>query len=143
MDTPDKRPKHFYFSPVWTIGNILFLLVSLGSLVATFVGGLIVITKMQDTSQEIPNLVMVSKTNSLDIAVLKDQQRNLDGKYGEIMLELSRLDAKLDKQNDYLFESLQRIDRKQKNSYRPGNPPIPGILEQVSTGGIRNKAPSQ
>lgn len=143
MDTPKERPRNFYFSPVWTIGNVLFLLVSLGSLVATFIGGLIVITKMQDTSAQIPSLISTTKEHGLAIAVLQDQQRNLDSKYSEIMLQLSRLDAKLDKQNEYLFDSLQHLDGKQKNSYRPRNFLIPGISAKVSTVGVGNTAPPQ
>lgn len=136
MDTLDEPKKHFHLSNVWTVGNTFSLLTSLGSLVIMAVGGVMMLTRMQTASQEIPNLLEVTKAQSLDIAVLKDQQRNLDGKYTEIMLQLSRLDAKLDKQNEYLFDSLQRISGRQKNSYQSRNSSFPGILEKVST--VRN-----
>lgn len=117
MDTSEKPSRPTYFYPIWTIGNVLSIVVSLGSIVVMIVGGFMVLARMQTSSEQIPSLLLITKEQSMDIAVLQDQQKNLDGKYAEIMLQLSRLDAKLDKQNDYLFESLQHINSKQKNSY--------------------------
>lgn len=136
MDIPEKLSKNFYPSAIWAIGNLLSLLISLGSVIIVF-------TRMQDASRQIPSILITDRELALNVAVLQDQQRNLDGKYAEIMLQLSRLDAKLDKQNDYLFDSLQHLDGKQKNSYRPRNFLIPGISPKISTIGVGNTAPPQ
>lgn len=72
--------------------------------------------KMQDASQQIPTLAFRTSEQATDIAILREQQKNLDGKYAEIMLQLARLDAKLDKQNEYLFSSLQHTSHNQKDT---------------------------
>jgi hypothetical protein len=86
------------------------------SLLAMGVGGLLILSKMQEASARIPDITTITNNHALEIAVLQEQQKGLERKYGEIMLQLSRLDAKLDKQNEYLFNSLERISRSQKGS---------------------------
>jgi hypothetical protein len=132
--------KHIRFPNIWTIGNVFSLLTSVSSLLVMGIGGLLVITRMENDSKQIPSLLLTTKEQSLQIAVLQDQQRNLDSKYGEIMLQLSRLDAKLDKQNEYLFDSLQRINGRQKNSYTPGYYGIPKFSTGFSSAKIGSPA---
>ena len=110
MLAPDSPLKGF--RNIWTVGNILSLLTSISSLIVMGVGGVVVFTRVEGNSAQIPNLLLTTKQQDLEIAILKEQQRNLDGKYGEIMLQLTRLDAKLDKQNEYFVDSLQRTKTK-------------------------------
>lgn len=135
MDTSDDPSQ---LSRNWTMGNTFFLLTNLGSLIIMITGGLMMLARMQTSTQAIPSLIETVRIQSLSIAVLQEQQRNLDGKYNEIMLQLARLDAKLDKQNDYLFESLQRFKDRQKNSYSPGNSNTSRFPIPISTTGLRS-----
>src|ERR1700743_1960919 len=96
-----------------SIFHLISVLLSLGTMI---MGGMLIFSKLQNDSQQIPSLVLITRQQSTDIAILKEQQRNLDGKYAEIMLQLARLDAKLDKQNEYLFSSFQRYSRNPKDT---------------------------
>lgn len=104
------------YPPYSRAGTLFHILASLFSILVVVLGGIMGFTKIEGASAKIPDLVTTMNSQALEIAVLKEQQKDLDRKYGEILLQLSRLDAKLDKQNEYLFNSLQHISHNQKES---------------------------
>lgn len=99
-------PPGRHFSNVWTIGSVCSLLASLGSLLAIVVGGIWFAARLDLSTKEIPELIRAKNEQAKEIAVLQDQQRYTDSRYAEIMLQLARINAKLDQQNEYLYNDL-------------------------------------
>lgn len=91
----------------WTIGTVLAASLSLVSLLSVLVGIIWGYARVTYATDSIPAMQAeeraqhaASESNRQDISNLKIQQTYNDAHYAEILMQLSKIDAKMDKLND-------------------------------------------
>lgn len=91
----------------WTIGTVLAAATSVTSLLSMLIGGVWFAARLDESTKNIPTIVRQQGEQAQAIAVLQDQQHYTDMRYAEIMLQLTTINQKLDRQTDKYNDHLR------------------------------------
>ncbi len=83
----------------WTVGTVLAGLMSAASLFTMLIGGVWFAARIDIATKPVPTMLTLQNLHSQQVAVLQDQQHYTDMRYAEIMLELAKINEKLDDQH--------------------------------------------
>jgi hypothetical protein len=107
---PQRESGHIHLPRIdrsWTIGTVLASLGSLLTIIVVVVTAIRSYDAVSYATQNIPTIQADAKAAHeqqeairQDVAVLKIQQQNSDGRYAEILSQLANLNIKVDRLND-------------------------------------------
>jgi len=84
----------------WTIGTVLAATCSVVSLLSVLIAITWGYARVTYATDNIPDMKRKQEANTQDISNLKLQQTYNDAHYAEILLQLSKIDGKVDRLND-------------------------------------------
>jgi hypothetical protein len=81
----------------WTLGTVLAATTSVMSLLSMLIGGVWFAARLDESTKNIPAIILQVNQRARDVAVLQNQQHYTDMRYAEIMTELAKINEKLDR----------------------------------------------